>query len=157
MLLAILLCLSQTLTSSLGNPSSEQLLTMTLLRRGLFLRHDRSLSARSNTYTSNPAPQQYSDADVVQPWSCGCEYFWKDLGDEYYPRYVRDGRCSQRSCWYGHYSCVPFVYPLNVLKRVNPVDSNSNGYRYSLGEEYSFVTVNVTVNCECRHDVVHQK
>lgn len=86
----------------------------------------------------------------VLPWSCDCERFWRDLGEGHFPRYVKDARCGQRTCWFGHFDCIQQKYEVNVLKQIQPNDFLGADIRSSIFEEdFMFITVNVTVNCFC--------
>ncbi|XP_045163819.2 protein trunk-like [Mercenaria mercenaria] len=82
------------------------------------------------------------------PWSCDCRYFWRDLGDGYNPRFVRDGACHNSTCWFGHFECAPQKYALNVLRRSDALEDQLD-YSAQLSNNYAFVAVNITVNCLC--------
>lgn len=51
------------------------------------------------------------------PWSCETRMKLIDLGEDYYPRYLRTADCQQDSCWYGRYTCQPKAFALRILKR----------------------------------------
>lgn len=82
------------------------------------------------------------------PWSCTFETRWRDLGDDHYPRFVRDVTCSQIRCWYGHYACAAQSTNLKILRRNNGqcVDTTLPS---ALRTEWKFVNVRVTVGCIC--------
>ncbi|XP_045163818.1 uncharacterized protein LOC123528139 [Mercenaria mercenaria] len=102
------------------------------LLRGLKKVRERMLSERSD----------------VLPWSCNCKHFWRDLGNGFNPRFIRDGACSRKTCWFGHFECVPQKYEINVLGRLDILEDQQD-YSAQLSDDYAFVTLNVTVNCMC--------
>lgn len=51
------------------------------------------------------------------PWHCQTRMKLLDLGDDYYPRYLRTAECVNQSCWYGRYACKPKAFALRILKR----------------------------------------
>ena len=87
------------------------------------------------------------------PWTCNCVVFWRDLGENFHPRFVRDARCSTSTCYHGHYSCIPRKYSVPVLKRVAHNDDISESDRF-FDNEFYFVTISVTSSCYCGRRVV---
>ncbi|KAI4458849.1 prothoracicotropic hormone isoform f [Holotrichia oblita] len=54
----------------------------------------------------------------VQQWECEMKIVWKDLGLDYFPRYLRSVECTERErCWYGHFRCKPRSFTVKILKR----------------------------------------
>lgn len=51
-------------------------------------------------------------------WDCGEMVEWMDLGEEYFPRYVRSVKCSCDTCWYASYRCRPRSFPIYMLRKV---------------------------------------
>lgn len=99
--------------------------------------------------TETPEATRISDQESL-PWSCDCDYFWRDLGEGYFPRYVRDAYCRQSTCWFGHFDCIPQKYEMNVLKQIQPHDFSRPGFQSQIFEEdYIFTGINITVNCLC--------
>lgn len=78
------------------------------------------------------------------PWKCESEIVWTDLGANYYPRFLRNVRCTQENCWFGHFKCRPKAFTVNVLKRKKD-SCKDNGP----GEEWIFEERAVTFCCEC--------
>lgn len=84
------------------------------------------------------------------PWSCGCSYFWRDLGEGFFPRFIRDGECKRHTCWYGHYECIPTRFDVSVLKYINDQELELGDFGSQLfGQNYAFTAINVTVSCSC--------
>ncbi|XP_055853824.1 protein trunk [Episyrphus balteatus] len=79
-----------------------------------------------------------SKQDVFQsrPWDCKAEVHWKDLGSEYFPRYIRTVQCKKKNCWYGHYTCKPRWFSIKVLRR-------STGQCAKVNDRFRVVTMNV--------------
>ncbi|XP_060569038.1 uncharacterized protein LOC132727518 [Ruditapes philippinarum] len=46
-----------------------------------------------------------AEKSEILPWSCNCKYGWRDLGSGYNPRFVREGSCRSKTCWFGHFAC----------------------------------------------------
>ena len=78
------------------------------------------------------------------PWQCESEIVWTDLGANYYPRFLRNVRCTRDNCWFGHFKCRPKAFTVNVLKRVR--DSCKDG---ADGQEWVYEERAVTFCCEC--------
>jgi protein trunk len=51
------------------------------------------------------------------PWQCEAKIKWLDLGNDYYPRYLRTVECTSHSCFYGHYTCKPRSFTVKILRR----------------------------------------
>lgn len=68
------------------------------------------------------------------PWHCNYIIKWIDLGRDYYPRYIRSVECIKKECWYGHYTCKPKTFTINVLKR-------KQGQCATIQKDSSFFTV----------------
>ncbi|OWF43097.1 uncharacterized protein LOC110460229 [Mizuhopecten yessoensis] len=113
------------------------------------------LSALKRASTSHPYEGRllrrfsgpFSD-NIPLPWTCSMTPIWRDLGEDYYPRFVRDGTCNNRTCWYRHYECQPVLYTLSVLER-----QNSECFDQSLPRTLSTAwrqrAVTITSSCMC--------
>lgn len=87
---------------------------------------------------------------VPLPWACDCEKYWRDLGVDYYPRYVHDGRCRSDTCWFGHFRCVPMKYELGVIKRLTEEERGfTESNIYSISEDLVYERIEVTAGCQC--------
>jgi len=85
--------------------------------------------------------------DNILPWSCECKPKWRDLGQGYVPRHIRDNECAMTSCYHGHYRCVPKTYNVRVFK--HDAQGRKNTYNSLMcGYEYETVTVVVGASCE---------
>ncbi|GAB0090780.1 Protein trunk [Sergentomyia squamirostris] len=50
-------------------------------------------------------------------WNCEARVRWEDLGENYFPRYLRSVECVQAHCYYGHYDCRPRFFTVRMLRR----------------------------------------
>ncbi len=50
-------------------------------------------------------------------WTCKYELRWTDLGQDHYPRYLREAVCLRKKCWFGQFECRPKAFTVKVLKR----------------------------------------
>ncbi|CAG0917047.1 unnamed protein product [Notodromas monacha] len=50
-------------------------------------------------------------------WTCKYELGWTDLGQDHYPRYLREASCIHKKCWFGQFECRPKAFTVKVLKR----------------------------------------
>lgn len=95
--------------------------------------------------TIRSATPDGSDDDQDElPWQCDSQVIWSDLGDNYYPRFLRNVRCTSEKCWFGHFICKPKAFTVNVLKRVR--DSCKDG---ADNRQWVFEERAVTFCCEC--------
>lgn len=53
----------------------------------------------------------------TRPWDCAMEEIYTDLGEDYFPRFLRSVKCAQTSCYYGKYVCQPRSFTVQVLRR----------------------------------------
>lgn len=67
--------------------------------------------------TSSIRNKNNNNVQDSTPWHCNYVIKWIDLGRDYYPRYIRSVECIKKECWYGHYTCKPKTFTINVLKR----------------------------------------
>ncbi|XP_062589842.1 protein trunk-like [Saccostrea cucullata] len=86
--------------------------------------------------------------DIELPWQCGTEYYWRDLGEMHFPRHIKEVRCLNATCWYGHYRCTPAKYTAMVLTRSVGGDEDGN-VPYSLRQEWRFEHLDITIGCMC--------
>ena len=52
-----------------------------------------------------------------RPWECESIIRWIDLGQDYFPRFLRTVECTKHNCWYGHYTCQPRSFTVKILRR----------------------------------------
>lgn len=48
------------------------------------------------------------------PWHCEMVIDWIDLGQNYFPRYLRSAKCTANRCFYHHYNCRPKAFTVKV-------------------------------------------
>ena len=92
--------------------------------------------------------EQFSP-NVHLPWSCSFETFWKDLGEAYFPRFVKDGVCVSAACWYGHYTCQSIYYNMNVIVKQHNNRCVDRHLPSVLASDWRLAEVNITVSCIC--------
>lgn len=54
---------------------------------------------------------------MKRPWECEARIKWIDLGDEYFPRYLRTVECAKTQCFYGRFTCQPRSFTIKLLRR----------------------------------------
>ncbi|CAG7720349.1 unnamed protein product [Allacma fusca] len=95
-----------------------------------------------------------ADAEPL-PWICETTYEWKDLGANYYPRFIRTAECKTKFCVQGFFQCQPKNYKTRILKRTLPddqnldVDNDEVVLPEPLQSNWKLVTINVQLCCEC--------
>ena len=86
------------------------------------------------------------------PWTCNMTKVWGRLREGYFPRYLLDGRCVTKKCFYRLYDCVPQKYRIKVLERdpdyCNPLPALSANSTYE--QKWNVVRYPVTVGCNCQ-------
>ncbi|XP_022656726.1 protein trunk-like isoform X1 [Varroa destructor] len=90
------------------------------------------------------------DEHEIEPsstWTCERTTEWEDLGDNYYPRYLRKVKCLCDRCWFSHYRCVPRSFTVIILRRIEK--KCDYGKPTSIEKEWEFVEKAVPVWCEC--------
>ena len=123
-----------------------------------FLNDIESLSAtkrsgkKHNAHERNSIFRRYSGPfayTIPLPWTCSIEHFWRDLGTDHFPRYIADGVCLNTTCWYGHYSCAPMRYSVNVLQQ-QPEVCVDRHLPNILASQWRLRTFEVTSSCVCK-------
>lgn len=94
--------------------------------------------------------------DTVQhnrPWSCRGQVKWRDLGRDYFPRFLRSVDCLKEKCWYGHGMCRPRSFMVRILRRRNgecePVYGSDDYVPTQLREAWTWEEYPVNFCCEC--------
>lgn len=67
--------------------------------------------------TNNMQATSSVDDQDRRPWFCDSKIKWIDLGDDYYPRWIRTVECVKQNCWYGKYTCAPRSFTIKLLRR----------------------------------------
>lgn len=93
-------------------------------------------------------PSEPFSTDIELPWQCDYNYYWRDLGEMYFPRHIKEVRCLNTTCWYGHYRCVPAKHTARVLTRSLEGDQDGN-LPFTLRLDWKFENVDLTVGCMC--------
>lgn len=92
--------------------------------------------------------EQFSP-NVHLPWTCTFETFWKDLGENHFPRFIQDGICNSGACWYGHYFCQSVVYKMEVIYRQFRERCLDRNLPNILASDWRLKEINITVACLC--------
>ncbi|CAI9740244.1 Hypothetical predicted protein [Octopus vulgaris] len=98
------------------------------------------------------AKRRKSNGERRLPWQCTSRHTWRDLGNNYFPQYVRSVRCLSKRCWFDHYRCRAKSFRVKVLVRKSdscvpvPVSEQSNSHYEHL---WVFKERSVTFCCEC--------
>lgn len=82
--------------------------------------HGESVDAAEAAWSRGPFGSESSTRrkrSAQRPWTCRSHIRWLDLGDEYYPRFLRSVECAKQSCWYGHFKCRPRSFMVRILRR----------------------------------------
>ncbi|XP_045190988.2 prothoracicotropic hormone-like [Mercenaria mercenaria] len=103
-------------------------------------------------HTSNRTVPE-SDAGYPLPtdWHCLSLTRWRDLGENYYPRFIKQELCTSRQCYNDFYTCFPQYYPLTVLRkrRDNEESREETALPLQLREMWVFEVIEVPVACMC--------
>ncbi|XP_052832469.1 protein trunk-like [Octopus bimaculoides] len=98
------------------------------------------------------AKRRKSNEQRRLPWQCTSRHTWRDLGNNYFPQYIRSVRCLSKRCWFDHYRCQAKSSRVKVLVRKSnscvpvPVSDQSNSHYEHL---WVFKERSVTLCCEC--------
>ncbi len=92
------------------------------------------------------------------PWECPFKIEWQDLGDNFFPRFLRKVKCLQKMCFKGDaFKCGERAFTLNILKRQS--DECKPVVRAILApgqpqyeQEWIFVEKSVAFCCECQRN-----
>ncbi|KAK9891684.1 hypothetical protein WA026_015652 [Henosepilachna vigintioctopunctata] len=52
-----------------------------------------------------------------EEWHCESRLVWKDLGPDYFPRYLRTVECISDNCWFTRLKCKPRSFAVKLLRR----------------------------------------
>lgn len=93
--------------------------------------------------------------------TCDMRYELRDLGQNYYPRYVPSAVCTPEVCWNSLYRCKPRHYKMYFLKHrdessdeILPEPTGGQPVHGplvpdQLRKEWVFEAIKVAVSCEC--------
>lgn len=160
--LVILSLLRSSLTFDSNNSNEQQALLRKVLRS--LNEYPDFIDSKEVTDEIIGKTIQYSNRNKTEPddtglarrsgggetaWICESEVIWKDLGNLYYPRFVKEVHCLGRPCMYGYYSCLPQNYTVRVLS----VKQNGDDYEITLPrplrEDWKLVDIQISVACVC--------
>lgn len=75
-------------------------------------------SHRNLTRLTRHRAQRKKRKDVTEEkWHCKYQIVWKDLGPDYFPRFVRNVECISDKCFYDMFKCKPRSFGIKILKR----------------------------------------
>lgn len=147
-------------TEELGNKPAWLVdhvkLTNNHVLRAPLSKRDANGSKLANRSTRNARRGQKSSGSS-RPWNCEAKIRWMDLGDEYYPRFLRTVECAKTSCWYGHYQCTPRSFTIKILRKRTgecvPIDETHKigieGLPAELSELWVWEERAVNFCCDC--------
>ncbi|CAH1796237.1 unnamed protein product [Owenia fusiformis] len=111
----------------------------------LDLAHNLGRSKRSRRGQTDPF-----SAALPLPWECESLEVWRDLGTDYYPRYIREYECmSNQNCWYGHYKCKPKYYKAKVLRRNTERCAPDMSLPAEIRNNWLLRDIGIAIYCEC--------
>lgn len=130
-----------------------------VLAQRLGRNYNQQFMAEQATLTINPGAghvnvtkRDSSPPDPLQ-WTCQTTTTWEDLGQNFYPRFLRKTTCSSKKCWFDHFSCKAKTFDVKILKR-KPGKCNvvlqSNG-KPTFEDHWELVEKKVAYCCECGH------
>lgn len=104
---------------------------------------------QSNSTIDGMNIKRSENVELDKPCDCDTQIEWTDLGQNVYPRHLRETKCISSHCWYGHSTCNPVFYTVRVLTR------NFSPYEdpllpEELRSEWTFSDRIVSVGCLCR-------
>ncbi|CAN8005631.1 unnamed protein product [Ixodes hexagonus] len=98
-------------------------------------------------------------SETAKPWGCASRLEWEDLGDDRFPRYLRNVKCLGGDCWFGKFKCTARAFTVKVLKRKSATGDDDCVARTStsqlpseLQENWEFEERAVAFCCDCSVD-----
>lgn len=87
------------------------------------------------------------------PWTCQTTELWKNLGSNFFPRYLRSVKCTNSACWFGHFKCRPKIFQVKILKRKQGVCTRVYTAKGQprFEDYWEMKSQNVALYCECGH------
>lgn len=93
--------------------------------------------------------------DNALPWQCESRVIWQDLGNDYFPRFLRSVECGKDRCWFNHFQCRAKAFTVKVLRRTSdtcvPIPT-TDGSETKFEHHWEFEERAVTFCCECGAD-----
>ncbi|KAK3580351.1 hypothetical protein CHS0354_014824 [Potamilus streckersoni] len=87
--------------------------------------------------------------DHIQPWQCRQEMAWRDLGENFFPRFITEVRCSNSSCLGGQAFCRPVNINIKILKASDDSNCADPLLPTTLRSKWAFHDISMPVYCEC--------
>lgn len=112
------------------------------------------LYLQDNVARSGSNRGQGESEDSIYPnphdWQCQSITLWRDLGQFYYPRFIKQITCTQTQCYNDFFNCRTQYYPVTVLKlRDREVTDNEMGMPLQLRNMWMFESLQVSIGCMC--------
>ena len=106
---------------------------------------------RNRKQTIGKKHRNKRNSDSKPSWHCTFEKYWKDLGENVYPRHILTGRCINKHCMGGLYECRAKKYSVNVMRRNVDVCDPYNGSEGTPWLDHSWRVghFKAVVGCEC--------
>ncbi|VDI65194.1 Hypothetical predicted protein [Mytilus galloprovincialis] len=106
------------------------------------------LKKLSKNFTKEQSYDKRSESLEERPCDCETRVEWTDLGENVYPRHLRETKCISTHCWFGHSRCNPILYTVKVLTN-NPLPFVDPMLPEGLRSDWTFVDKTVSVGCLC--------
>ncbi|CAN8029680.1 unnamed protein product [Ixodes persulcatus] len=99
-------------------------------------------------------------SETAKPWGCASRLEWEDLGDDRFPRYLRNVKCLGGDCWFGKFRCKARAFTVKVLRRKSGkekdgdcvVSASTADLPAELREHWEFEERAVAFCCDCSVD-----
>ena len=92
----------------------------------------------------------FADINSVPCFCHSSRFKSRDLGPQYYPRYLSEKTCDNSLCGNDSiYCCTPSYHAILVLKNEVSTDTKDGRLPGFMRAEWKFEEVNVTVSCVC--------
>lgn len=92
----------------------------------------------------------FTDTNSVPCFCHSSRFKSRDLGPQYYPRYLSEKTCDNSLCGSDSiYCCTPSYHTILVLKNEASTDTKDGRLPGFMRAQWKFEEVNVTVSCVC--------
>jgi len=92
----------------------------------------------------------FADTNSVPCFCHSNRFKSRDLGQQYYPRYLSEKTCDNSLCGSDSvYCCTPLYHAILVLKNEASTDTKDGRLPGFMRAQWKFEEVNVTVSCVC--------
>ncbi|KAL3855270.1 hypothetical protein ACJMK2_014486 [Sinanodonta woodiana] len=103
-------------------------------------------------YPTFTQPSRHTDGRPhvhLESWHCHQERVWRDLGPDFYPRFITDMRCLNTTCLFGNHFCKSVNVYTKVLMKSEESSCVDVFIPSELRSKWVFQDILVSVYCEC--------